>query len=843
MTDRHAVRTFLKDPEGSKLVSDMFRDMCAEEDPAGSPDSYDFNGVIPKHLISKGPIPECIKNCKICRGQFKALAAQQSLIARAYDGYCTDEEAANIITNHITDTTTKLAYVRTILDNHGDVIKKRFEKRSPQKRAELLRMAMPGMYPSKWLAMYYVFDEFIDPGVAATQYRHLERVCRRKCWLLPYLNVDILSNDPSKLLVLLHIRSTHSIEDFLPYDIERTSMAFEDQHVKTKYNPHCVVMCSQAGIMGNLTDYDSAAAHRGDITGFPRAQLAFEAANELATFLRRFVDAILSTGPPDQPQGCLKLDFTVDESLRVSSKDRSSYNERAFSRPSPRNLTYFKDIMQSMFKSTYDDLWLLQTDPVYFRQQLAIIEATGFHRGLDPKEKARNVMWCVREAVGRVQLAMQIETTVAICFDRIDASGSQVWRGDPLPKLYNDALALLQSVTTGYYRSYNRSLMSLLARTPTFEEHFRWVDGKHAPINQLNANVSKPKDILYWNFLQIAMPPQVAPLLLERSFHLHYIDDLLQSPKERTRVDQTLYDRYSCMLAIDEAENVLASHLPRSSGERWPNAENVGLPDAFGNLEEPTESSLLKLLDKFMRAPVPTGKPTSQNLSRIQEMHTAATEFWNSFAPTWAEHSVHPAAIERHIFAYRSEEYQSEYRRECARMQAAIDQKALNTQVRPAAAGLQPETWNVVQNVWGNETSPTGSSPQRKRKVKTRSEAIEDPTSQLADMQLEGFGEAVAQEPIPVGRDSKTVFTRMFSPSVEIKGLLKWDQITAALVDSGLSMVPNGGSRVTFTHSDPQKGSIVFHRPHPDPSVGVVMLRCMAKRLSKWFGWEAGTFV
>ncbi|KAK3632814.1 hypothetical protein LTR56_016137 [Elasticomyces elasticus] len=828
------------DPAIQKTAMDALNDLNGPED-TNKRDSYAYDGIIPKHLTSTASPPVCFKNCKVCRGQYRSITTQKSLLGRKYNGQCTDAEAAKVITDHIKDTIGKLAEVRQLLQDHGNTIKKRFEKRSPQKRADLIRAAMPDMYPIKWLEAYYVFDEFGEDK-ADTQYRHLERASRRKCWLLPYLNIETLSNDPTKLLVLLHLRSNYRLEDFLPYDVERTKMGFEDHHLKIKYNPHAVVMCSEAGVVGTLTRWNQQAAHRGDVVGFPRAQLAFEAVNELATFLRKFVQVTLSTGPCDQPQGRFNFDATVEESLEASSQGRSSYNERAFSRPVVRNLKYLRDTMDATIKSTFDELWLLQTDPIYFRDKMATIEASGFHRGLTGRQKGENILRYIREAVGQVEYALQVERSLNVCFPCFDALGSQVRRGQPLPAAYDGALGCIQSCIKGYYRSYNEGMLSRLGQLPTFEERFEWVDGKHVPIDR-SGNGGHRKDPLYWNFSQIAIPSHMQSVMLDRSFHLHYIDDILQSPKERSRVDQAMYDHYSQMLALNEAEVVLASHLPRSTvGSDWA-TENVPLP--LREVKLCKTGKLSDLLSGFLTAPVPTAKPTAENLLRLKKMHLTAGCFWDGLASAWVEliPPQYRLFIEKHIRAYQSEEYAAGYEEETARWQAAIDQKEFAVRARATPAFRQMPPVSSVQKVWGKETLSLKTSPQRKAKVKSRAEAVDESVAQLADMQLEDGDEVMAQGFIAVGKDSKMVFARMFSPSVETKGLLKWDQLTAAFVDAGLSMVPNGGSRVIFTHPDPQKGSIVFHRPHPDPSVNVIMLRCMAKRLGKWFGWEAGTFM
>ena len=48
---------------------------------------------------------------------------------------------------------------------------------------------------------------------------------------------------------------------------------------------------------------------------------------------------------------------------------------------------------------------------------------------------------------------------------------------------------------------------------------------------------------------------------------------------------------------------------------------------------------------------------------------------------------------------------------------------------------------------------------------------------------------------------------------------------------------------MTFKDEKNGKSSIIFHRPHPDPTIDPIMLRTMGKRVRKWFGWEVESFV
>jgi predicted RNA binding protein YcfA (HicA-like mRNA interferase family) len=91
----------------------------------------------------------------------------------------------------------------------------------------------------------------------------------------------------------------------------------------------------------------------------------------------------------------------------------------------------------------------------------------------------------------------------------------------------------------------------------------------------------------------------------------------------------------------------------------------------------------------------------------------------------------------------------------------------------------------------------------------------------------------------------KTVkfFKRMFSCLESAQRSTDWQELVAAMLDSGFSATHSGGSLVTFEDERNKKGSIVLHKPHPETTVDYIMLRTIGKRLTKWFGWGGGTFV
>ncbi|KAK3615326.1 hypothetical protein LTR22_027479 [Elasticomyces elasticus] len=407
---------------------------------------------------------------------------------------------------------------------------------------------------------------------------------------------------------------------------------------------------------------------------------------------------------------------------------------------------------------------------------------------------------------------MTATTAVDSQLNILDAETPYIIPGYQLPYAYDNALGRLGSVLEGYYISWQVLLMPLLTYTATLQKFFAWNKDATWVEPLMAPNEVYRKDRLLWCFAQLSMSPSLEKTLVDRSLYLHYIEYLLQPPKEKIRVDQTMYDHFSRMLGIYGALSIFARPLPRDSGVgRQPELEgvqgamNIGDPLARVERYEP----LRGLLENLMRAPLPTGKATAPNVERLKVLHGAAGKFWDELMTACRDLAASKNTREHleSMAAHRNQEHRADFERECERM--------------------------LEETTWGSESSSSNASTQRKEKPKTRRENSFELPTHLNTLQLEANQETIAPENIFVARGSKGVLTRMFAGYGEATGMMKWDEVAAALVDAGVSAVHTGGSAVTFTHADASKGSIVFHRPHPDPTLSTIRLRSMGKRLGK----------
>jgi hypothetical protein len=185
-------------------------------------------------------------------------------------------------------------------------------------------------------------------------------------------------------------------------------------------------------------------------------------------------------------------------------------------------------------------------------------------------------------------------------------------------------------------------------------------------------------------------------------------------------------------------------------------------------------------------------------------------------------------------------EYIEEVRKESEDGEAEI-QRMQAVQIR------KKSTPHALQTTWGNaDSSKMEQKPDQRTKVKTTGTSTSDHLDvsalSLGDGKMSpDSDEDMAAAEIPVRQDSLVLFKKMFSSSTgSTPGSVKWTHLIQALTDAGLVATQAPGSAVAFSNSS--AGAINFHKPH-DPVVDVMMLRCMGKRLKKWFGWTGDRFV
>jgi hypothetical protein len=96
---------------------------------------------------------------------------------------------------------------------------------------------------------------------------------------------------------------------------------------------------------------------------------------------------------------------------------------------------------------------------------------------------------------------------------------------------------------------------------------------------------------------------------------------------------------------------------------------------------------------------------------------------------------------------------------------------------------------------------------------------------------------------IKVTRQSLVVFHLMYPNNEEVVKDILWDRFVYTMFDAGFIAKNNSGSAVAFTQASGEGGGIFFYKPHPVDKIDPILLRIMAKRMAKWFGWRRELFV
>jgi hypothetical protein len=183
---------------------------------------------------------------------------------------------------------------QTAIQQYGNKILARREKRSHQKQMALLQKAMLDLPKHKWS---YAFHE-------GPKYLHLAQKQQRNFFLLPCLDMETLTENAAIQISLLHHREISNPEDWAPFDNSQLAHGWARGFFELQFHGGGVVMHGDS--YDRITARDKHAAHQGDMIGFPRGQLFLEAQAHLMGFSRSVVELILETLPVDEPKSSAK---------------------------------------------------------------------------------------------------------------------------------------------------------------------------------------------------------------------------------------------------------------------------------------------------------------------------------------------------------------------------------------------------------------------------------------------------------------------------------------------------------------------------------------------------------
>ncbi|KAK5694020.1 hypothetical protein LTR97_009638 [Elasticomyces elasticus] len=819
---------------------------------------------------SAAALPTCLETCTLCTEQYFPHGLLEYKFARAMSYMHSDADARTLTQTFVTTTDRNLAAVNAKVKEYGDVILKKWKRFSTQQRADIIRKAMPEAYPQNFAQVRMQYDHerkisgALRRGVASMQLGDIarpqsvtllkEHSALRKMHLLPYLDVQTLSEDPMNLLSILHYRSSSSPADWVLFDSEKLRVNFNSVNARHAYNPHCVVVYGKH--YGKLIPWNKDSAHRQDIMGYPRAVVVLEAQNVLSKFLLTVADLILK--PVDNaPKGTQQWDLLVESDFQWQQESGSLSRRLDAYRPMPvYDIKAIVRLLSGRAEAMADELQVMQSDPLYFRSRVQQIQNTAFLHNL-PEERRR--LETITMTLGHIMWHIGFHT--AACQARVvqilqERYAGQIIIGRPMPEAYAAALLGLQRHLAAVFAGQVTDLNCIQAVSSTFQDYATFTGDGRARCSLTREEMYRKFPLLF-HVVELQDHHQMSP---GPTFHLQALDYLITRHTNTSKkcIDELLVTHLSSMMVVDDIMTSIQYHRPQLSVLR--NGEILRNPSGIDTIPSSEQESgllfswqgsekLWPLLKDFLDLPLPPKKVGLNSLARHRALRQGLEAFWDGVADLVREPQRRPGSIyggvdmaaELRVSYRHSKEYKEEAVAEDRRLEQTV-RELEHEQVRRLQSGTATSSYVIPQSTSGVDEESAVERVEAKPKIKTRPLTTDTSSMhEIAEQHNDTYPQAIRLK-LVVSAKTKAFFDRVFGIFTEDAGDVDWRALVAAMVDAGCSAIPNTGSEVTFKDRDVNRASIVFHRPH-DSKIHPIMLKMMATRLRKRFDWDAETFV
>jgi hypothetical protein len=179
--------------------------------------------------------PPC--SCVECAQQYRKLDEQFDT-PWVYTGAINNGKADAVCNEMIQSINDNRAFLQHQLAIRASDIAKRWKKKTWKNRESLLKTADPEMYDGKWHEGHISYEARYGSWLTeARKHQHIH--------LLPYMSLESLKEDPSRLIKLLQLRAKHSPADLAVHDNRRLTFAWTAGILKTTFNASAIVMYGQ----------------------------------------------------------------------------------------------------------------------------------------------------------------------------------------------------------------------------------------------------------------------------------------------------------------------------------------------------------------------------------------------------------------------------------------------------------------------------------------------------------------------------------------------------------------------------------------------------------------------
>lgn len=238
---------------------------------------------------------------------------------------------------------------------------------------------------------------------------------------------------------------------------------------------------------GRYTPWDTNAAHRLEIVGFPRGRLIIEAQAVIMVFLRHMVEKL------SQDSRGAKVSTTTQLPPPLKNTDGNDYwseiARQPFAAPAAVDLEAMIALAKGKMDAANDHWWLLQTEPSYLRQHLLSINQTKSAQSTQGAEmRSRIAFWefsheyDVHMFWHGALLELEHLRTV---YERF---GALIVPGSPLPGPVEEALAAVEAllVVNAQTKCF-RMRTSTLPERPQFQHLY-----KHCQVRSVSNGLYEP---------------------------------------------------------------------------------------------------------------------------------------------------------------------------------------------------------------------------------------------------------------------------------------------------------------------------------------------------------------
>ena len=835
-------------------------------------------------------------DCAYCLQQYRDDEAQETSLL-AYLGYMTDADVFNLGASRARSINQYQACIRRIIYLHGDLIVKKWKKLRKNQRKDLLKQIQPSIRPEQ--------NVLLELFVHLRDKTMFEQRTFRRAYLVQYINLETLSDDHTRLIRLLHYRSTSYPKDWVLFDNAQIQLVWHQGRIEEQRAEGCIMMTGHE--YGKWKPFDHQDVHNGSAYGAPRALLILEAQELLMSFLHEFVVAILgdnvfaqdrfpgmATGTIDytrldESESCHEWSGLVNAEPKPDiTRPWSSFGaigNNPFAAPAKFDINAIIEIAETQTTEAQDELWLLQTEPGYFYESAKHLADCYYDKikGLSHVHRISTTkhdnIACIL-TIGTFQRARDWNYLLEQCQivkQERETYVSKPHIGTKLPKSYEQALGCLKFLLSRAWKEYQMELLKTMVKSEAFGSSYEALEtglwdnvATAVKFNIKEYHTLWDNDRIGWCLYWLTRDQEDCRTFPAISV-LQYLESYLLDchPEKSGKLDSEMRFYISNLAALERMSALLDLHRPvfkvpnslfdiNEDRQIWKVLQRLN--DA-PKTKTAADHSLGRICFPLNRFRLPKGIKDLKWVAETDSAHKALGTLWRracvEFEKLLVECSVERAYIDPQLQEMRkceSPEFLSrvEEERNCiiGRLEAERERKLANISQTQRVPEFNEPTSAEVTNRKEEITLPTRSKKKTRPDVALAAEIVSKATQ----------GERAKPEPPTIYKFkqqsiTQRVVSRMF-PSHDFDdsqpaGTLNWLNFVTALINLGFNRVQHsGGSAYAFQGKVwlpampemRQKRSIVIHRPHPYDTMETWRLQSIGRRLNMRFGWERANF-